>query len=389
MLFFRLLLLCLGARFMIEVEINGEQVLLTMERLFAMATESGASDLHLKDACPPLFRVDGDIVPLASRALTEQEVDELAESLLDDRLTRQYAEQGTVDFAWASPGGDRFRINIFRQRGRRSVSCRRVNRYIPTLAELHMPEAAIAKLCHLHQGLIIFAGQTGCGKSTSIAACLEFINQNRACHVVTIEDPIEYLYEDKKAFISQREVGTDVESMGSALKFLMREDPDVVLIGEMRDIDTFEAAIRAAETGHLVFATLHAANPASAIGRILDLYPDHMQSAVRQNLAFNLAAIVCQILVPTSDQEFKRVPATEVLVATGLARKMIRAAEDQKLLEIIAGGSAEGMIDFTRSFVELISKGWISHQTAYEFAPNEDALRMALKGIAVKQGIIR
>jgi twitching motility protein PilT len=168
----------------------------------------------------------------------------------------------------------------------------------------------------------------------------------------------------------------------------MREDPDVVLIGEMRDIETFEAAIRAAETGHLVFATLHAASPASAIGRILDLYPDHMQGPVRQNIAFNLAAIVCQILVPGCQKDVKRVPALEVLIATSLTRKLIRDSEDEKLAETVGTGMTEGMIDFTRSFVELVGKGWITHQTAYEYAPNEDAVKMALKGISVKQGII-
>jgi twitching motility protein PilT len=206
---------------------------------------------------------------------------------------------------------------------------------------------------------------------------------------VTLEDPIEYLFEDDKSLVSQREVGTDVESMDLALKYLMRQDPDVVLIGEMRDRDTFEAAVRAAETGHLVFATLHAASPASAIGRILDLYPDYMQKAVRQNLAFNLAGIVCQILLPSCAEGVKRIPAMEVLIVTGMARKLIREAEDEKLDEIIAAGATQGMISFTTSFADLVAEGWITHNTAYEFAPNPDALKMALKGISVKQGIIR
>lgn len=374
---------------MVQVEISGKQVELTMERLFNLCSQFKASDLHLKDGQPPVMRIDGEIKPTSIRPLADEEIRELVFSVMDDRLKADYRKIGSVDFAHAMASGDRFRINVFRQRGQTSVSCRRVIREIPKFPELHLPGQTLATLCGLHQGLIIFAGQTGCGKTTSIAACLNHINQTRNCHIVTLEDPIEYLFEDDKSLVSQREVGTDVESLDLALKYLMRQDPDVVLIGEMRDRDTFEAAVRAAETGHLVFATLHAASPASAIGRILDLYPDYMQKAVRQNLAFNLAGIVCQILLPSCAEGVKRIPAMEVLIATGMARKLIREAEDNKLDEVIAAGATQGMISFTTSFTNLVVEGWITHNTAYEFAPNQDALKMALKGISVKQGIIR
>jgi twitching motility protein PilT len=373
---------------MVEVELNGKTVQLTMERLFGIVSQFDGSDLHLKDAMPPAVRIDGLVKPTTIRPLTDDEISELIFEIMDERQRRIYDETGNVDFAHTMPSGDRFRINVFRQRGMTSVAARRVIRTIPSFEELHLPVETLQKLCSRHQGLVIFCGQTGCGKTTSIAAGLDYINTHRACHIVTVEDPIEYLHEDKKAFVSQREVGTDVESMDVALKYLMREDPDVVLVGEMRDRDTFEAAIRAAETGHLVFATLHASSPASAIGRILDLYPDDMQNAVRQNIAFNLAGIVCQILVPGAQEAIKRVPAVEILLATGLARNLIRDAEDKKLEDVIAAGG-DGMIDFTSSFADLVGKGWIVHQTAYEFAPNTDAVRMALKGISMKQGIIR
>jgi len=374
---------------MVQVEINGKQVELTMERLFNLSSQFKASDLHLKDGQPPVLRVDGEIKPTSIRPLSDEEICELVFSVMDVRLKAAYRKIGSIDFAHAMASGDRFRVNVFRQRGQTSVSCRRVIREIPEFPELHLPGQTLAGLCALHQGLIIFVGQTGCGKSTSIAACLNHINQTRNCHIVTLEDPIEYLFEDDKSLISQREIGTDVESMDLALKYLMREDPDVVLIGEMRDHDTFEAAVRAAETGHLVFATLHAASPASAIGRILDLYPDYMQKAVRQNLAFNLAGIVCQILMPSCGEGIKRIPAVEVLIATSMGRKLIREAEDNKLDDVIAAGATQGMISFTTSFTNLVAEGWITHNTAYEFAPNQDALKMALKGISVKQGIIR
>ncbi|HOI55450.1 MAG TPA: PilT/PilU family type 4a pilus ATPase [Phycisphaerae bacterium] len=374
---------------MVQVELNGKQVELTLGRLFALASQFKASDLHLKHEHPPVMRIDGEMKPTTLRPLTDKEIEELVFEIMNERVREDYLRIGSADFAVATDSGDRFRVNVFRQRNFTSVSCRRVIRDIPAFEALHLPRKVLETLCARHQGLIIFAGQTGSGKSTSIAACLDHINRTRACHIVTLEDPIEYLFEDQKAMVSQREIGTDVESMDLALKYLMREDPDVVLIGEMRDRDTFEAAVRAAETGHLVFATLHASSPASAIGRILDLYPDYMQKAVRQNLAFNLAGIVCQILLPSCAKDTKRIPATEILVMTGLGRKLVRDAEDNKLDEVIAAGSSEGMMTFTSSFVELVSGGWITHSVAYEYAPNQDALKMALKGISVKQGIIR
>jgi twitching motility protein PilT len=237
--------------------------------------------------------------------------------------------------------------------------------------------------------MILLAGITGSGKSTTIASMLDWINHRYRKHVLTLEDPIEYSFTDDKCLINQREIGMDVKNFAIGMKHAVREDPDVVLVGEMRDRDTFEAAVQAAETGHLVFATLHASSPASAIGRILDLYPDEMQSAVRQNLAFNLAAIICQLLVPSCVKAFKRVPAVEILVVTGIVRKLIREAEDAKIEDVIKGRLDPGMIDFPASFVGLVEKGWITHETAYEYAPNPDAVRMGLKGIAVKQGIIR
>ena len=234
-----------------------------MDWLCQLAVDQKASDLHLKAGMPPVLRIDGEIRSTGIRALTDQEIRQIVHEVMNDRQRRVLEETGAIDFAYAQTTGDRFRVNVFSQRSLTSVAARRVIRRIPSFEELNLPAATLARLCERHQGLIIFCGQAGCGKSTSIASCLEHINQRRACHIVTVEDPIEFLYEDKKAFVSQREVGTDVESMESALKFLMREDPDVVLIGEMRDRDTFEAAIQAAETGHLVFATLHAGSPAS------------------------------------------------------------------------------------------------------------------------------
>ena len=243
--------------------------------------------------------------------------------------------------------GDRFRVNVFRQRGYTSLAARRVSRRVPGFKELHLDEKLMTRLCEAPQGLMIFAGITGCGKSTSIAAALDHINHTRRCHVVTIEDPIEYLFEDHTAFINQREIGTDCPTFDLALKHLMRQDPDVVLVGEMRDRDTCESVLRAAETGHLVFTTLHSSSTPGAITRLLDLFRPEEHPIIRQTLAANLVAVVCQNLVPSADPNVPRVPATEVLLSTPMVRKMIREGDESGLGNVLAADTAFGMHDFT------------------------------------------
>jgi twitching motility protein PilT len=256
---------------------------------------------------------------------------------------------------------------------------------IKTFKELNLPES-LGELCGLHQGLILLAGITGSGKSTTIAAMLEEINRNRACHIMTVEDPIEFLFEDKKAFISQREIGLDVANFHEALKYLMREDPDVVLIGELRDPETYGAALSAAETGHLVFGTIHSASASATIARILELYPEDARGLIRSSLVFTLQAIIGLKLLPGLRPDIPLVPCCEVLICNSTVRKLIADGRDHELNSVIRNSAHEGMIDFTESLRTLVDRELISTKTAYAAAPNPDELKMRLKGISVTSG---
>ena len=351
--------------------------------LRAMSKEL-ASDLHLKAGSPPHIRLQTRIIPTQHPALTNEDLTAMVDEVFDDRQRQQFAAIGSVDLAVELPGADRFRINAFRQRGQISLAVRRVSRKIPTFEQLHLPPQ-LAGIAEEHAGLVLVAGVTGAGKSTTIAAMLEHINQTRACHIVTIEDPIEYLYVDKKSLVNQREVGIDVPDFETALKFLMREDPDVVLIGEMRDRDTFQAALQAAETGHLVFGTIHASMASSTVARILDLFPPESRDLARQSLVFNLRAIVCQRLLPCLDAKIGRVPAVEILLMNAPVRLAIEEGRDADLNEVIRSCEEQGMQDMTQSLLDLIEKEFIDPRSAYEVAPNPEELKMRMKGISASR----
>jgi twitching motility protein PilT len=361
----------------------------TLEELFRLALAREASDLHLKAGQPPVLRIGGEIHFTEFGTLGAQEVLDLARQVMNERVWKEFEEIGAVDFSHMMESGDRFRLNVYRQRGYTSLAARRVSRHIPDFAELHLDEKLLGPLCNSSQGLIVFAGVAGCGKSSSISACLDYINKRRRCHIVTIEDPIEYLFEDHTAFINQREIGTDCPTFDMALKHLMREDPDVVLVGEMRDRDTCESVLRASETGHLVFTTLHSSSAPGAITRLLDLFPAEEHAIIRQTLAANLVAVVCQMLVPSADPNIVRVPATEVMLTTPMVRKMIREADEVGLGNVLMADVAMGMHDFTWDLARLVREEWVDPKVAYEVAPNAEALRMSIRGIAVKQGTIR
>ena len=352
-----------------------------LESYFRAMIKANASDLHLKSNSPPHIRMRSVIHPGKSGPLSEEEILEMATEIMTDKQRAFFVEHGSIDLAHELEGSDRFRINVFRQRGQVSVSVRRVTKDIPDFALLHLPPI-VEEIAAFHQGLILLAGPTGCGKSTTIAAMLEHINKTRACHVVTIEDPIEYIYEDKKALISQREIGIDVEDFTFALKYLMRQDPDVILIGEMRDHETFQAALQAAETGHMVLGTIHASSAPQTIGRILDLFPPDARDRVRQSLAFNLRAVICQKLLPSIAEGIDRIPAAEILIINPSARQMIEDGRDAELNEIIRSNERDGMQSFTKSLLDLIEADRIDPKVAYENAPNVDELKMLMKGIS-------
>ena len=360
-----------------------------IDKLFRVVMKHEASDLHLKVGLPPMLRHAGVLRQMQMPALSNEDMERLVLPIVTGRLLQMIEETGGVDFAHIVGDEEcRFRVNLFRQRGKLSLVARRVNTKIPSFKALHLPPI-VEELCKFDQGMIILSGVTGSGKSTTIAAMLEWINEHERVHMVTIEDPIEFLFRDKKAIINQREIGLDVVDWNIALKHVVRQDPDVILVGEMRDRDTFEAAMRAAETGHLVFGTLHASTAPSAISRSLELFPRDMHSSIRQSMAFNLKAIISQKLLPATkehqQQGIQRVPAVEIMIINPTVRKLIQNEEDSKLSDAIRIGRNEGMQDYTESLRFLVEQELIERATAFEVAPNVDALKMALKGINVSQ----
>lgn len=339
-----------------------------------------ASDLHLKADTVPRVRIGGDLKTLKTEALSNDDIERLVEEILTPAQLDEYRARGSLDMAYAMNRTERFRINIFRQRGYTSLAARRINPRIPNYAELHLPPV-LHKIAEVEQGLILLSGITGSGKSTTIAAMIEQINASRAVHIVTVEDPIEYSYVDKKAFINQREVGIDCESYELAVRSLMREDPDVIVIGEMRDRNTLQAAIQAAETGHLVFSTIHASSAPGALTRILELFPQDQHTQIRQAMAANLQAIIYQKLVPCLDTKVKRVPVVEVMLQSPSVRKFIQEGREDELTSVIRNERGTGMIDFNDMLAELVQKEIIASKEALLASPNPDELRMRMKGI--------
>jgi twitching motility protein PilT len=352
-----------------------------VNKLFRMVMKHEASDLHLKVGQPPMMRLRGDIRKVDMRPLTQEDMERLLLPQLKEKHRRILEDEGGVDFSYVIGNDEcRFRVSLFKQRGKLSLVARRVNSYIPSFTELGLPES-IEKLCNYPDGMIILAGVTGSGKSTTIAAMLDYIAEREPLHILTIEDPIEFTFTDKKAYINQREIGLDVLDWHKALKDAVREDPDVILVGELRDVETFEAAIHAAETGHLVFGTIHASTAGSTINRILDLFPADKHPAIRQALSNNLRAIVAQKLLKGIKKP--RVPTNEIMIVNPIVRKLISEAEDGKLNDAIKICYNEGMIDFTENLRQLVERGDVEKHVALEFAPDPEKLKMAFKGIKV------
>ncbi len=352
----------------------------SLHGLFKAAARHSASDLHIKVGKPPILRIAGDLRNLETKPFSREETEALLMPMLSEDQKNHLAKLGGVDFAYSAPGVGRFRVNVFKQRGSISMAARRVLTDVPSFEELHLPPV-MSRLAGYRQGMVIVAGVTGSGKSTTLAAILDDISQRRRCHILTIEDPIEYLLADKLAFINQREVGIDTPSFKAALKHMVREDPDVILIGEMRDEETFSAGLAAAETGHLVLGTLHSSTVASTFSRILDFFSADQHEQIRQSLVFNLRSIVCQKLLPSIKDDVDVVPATEVMLMTPIMQKLIRDREDSKISDAIRGSAEEGMHDFTESIRGLVAGGFVELNVGLEAATNPEALRMALKGI--------
>ncbi|MBR5161549.1 MAG: PilT/PilU family type 4a pilus ATPase [Thermoguttaceae bacterium] len=357
-----------------------------IDRLFRALVKCKGSDLHLKVGRPPMLRVAGSLQALNRGPIDEDEMDRILYEFMNERNRKILQETGGADFAHIVKVDDliwRFRVNILNQMGRLGLVARKVNNSIPVFEKLFLPQV-LEELCKFSQGMILLAGITGSGKSTTIASMLDWINHRYKKHILTLEDPIEFTFTEDKCLINQREIGQDVIDFMTGMKHAVREDPDIILVGEMRDRETFETAIHAAETGHLVFGTIHASTAPSTIGRILDLFPQNMHRALRSALAFNLKGIVAQKLLPSIKEGVQRVPTCEIMMINPTIRKLILEGEDEKLADAIRIGYEEGMQDFTKSLKDLIDAELIDRETAMEVAPNKEALKMAIKGIEVK-----
>ena len=352
-----------------------------VEKLFKIMVRQGASDLHLKVGQPPVLRISGLLRALKSDPLTDSQIQKLFYEIMEPHQIKIFEEVRSFDFAYEFEGGWRVRINVFRQRGHISAACRLVQLRIPTCEELHLPPQ-LTSIAEYPTGLVLIVGATGSGKSTTLAAMINHINNTRRVHILTVEDPIEYSFQDAKSLINQRELGLDVNTWTAALKYGMREDPNVILIGEMRDPETFQAGLTAAETGHLVFGTLHASSCYQAISRILEMFPTEKHPMIRQGLSGNLRAIVAQLLLPCAKEGVRMVPAVEILLCNTVVRTFIGRGEDEKILDVIRTASSEGMQDMTYAIAKLVKEDMVLRKTALENAPNRERLEMELRGIS-------
>jgi twitching motility protein PilT len=340
---------------------------------------------------PPMVRVDGQLRPMDRGPIEDEEMVRLCFPLMNERNRKIFERDGGADFAHTVDVDGtiwRFRVNLLQQLGHVGLVARRVSSWIPDFEGLNLPPS-IEGLCTYDQGMVLLAGVTGSGKSTTIASMLNWINKRHRKHILTLEDPIEFVFTEDKCLINQREIGLDVVDFEIGMKHAVREDPDVMLVGEMRDKETFMTAIHAAETGHLVFGTIHASSASTTIGRILDLFPSEMHSALRSAIAFNMRGIVAQKLLKSIKPGVGRVPTVEIMLFDANVKKAILEGNDDKLADIIRIGKLSGMQDFTMSLKKLVDDDLIDREVAMEVAPNREALKMALKGIEVKDpGII-
>ncbi|AQQ09466.1 Twitching mobility protein [Sedimentisphaera cyanobacteriorum] len=358
-----------------------------INKFFKTVISYKASDLHLKVGLPPKMRIDGVLKKMKADVITEETMEDLIFDLLTEEQKKFFLKRGSIDFAHALTEIDRFRVNVFRQKGYIGLVARRIDSNIPPFEKLNLPPI-IRDIAEYPTGLVLVVGPTGSGKSTTIASMIDKINRERACHIVTVEDPIEYVHQDRKANVNQREVGIDCVDFKDALRSLMRQDPDVVLVGEIRDVETLEAAMQAAETGHLVFGTLHAASASQTIQRILDMFPQEERELARQTFALTIRGIIAQMLLPSIDPKVKRVPALEIMVANPSVRKLLKEEREDDIPSVIRSSQNEGMQDLTESLRILIEKELIDLDNALVYAPNKEELRMAIKGIRANSSAI-
>ncbi|MAE95009.1 MAG: type IV pili twitching motility protein PilT [Deltaproteobacteria bacterium] len=354
-----------------------------LDEILKVALKGGASDIHLKSGLPPMFRVDGALVPLKNgERILPDEMQKVAFSIMNPVQKARFEEFRECDLAYGIPGLGRFRVNVFQQRGTVGIVFRVIPFGVKTIERLLLPRV-IEKIAMEHRGLILVTGTTGSGKSTTLAAMIDYINSNRTSHIMTIEDPIEFLIRDRRSIVNQREIGVDTQSFANALRAALRQDPDVILVGEMRDFETIETAITAAETGHLVMSTLHTLDATETINRIISVFPPYQQKQVRLQLASILKAVVSQRLVPRADGK-GRVPALEVMVSTARVRECVGDKDRTKELSdaISKGFTTYGMQTFDQSLMHLVKQELITYDEALKHVSNPDDFALRFRGIA-------
>ncbi|NLA27492.1 MAG: type IV pilus twitching motility protein PilT [Firmicutes bacterium] len=344
--------------------------------LLQAAVEQGASDLHLSVGLPPLLRLQGKLVSLDKSPLDPQDTEALAGQIMNEKQGKTFKEKGEIDLAYSSPGLARFRVNIYRQRGSTGIAMRVINTVIPTLDSLCLPEV-IHNFSSCQKGLLLVTGPTGSGKSTTQASLIDLINQQRSCHIITLEDPIEYLHRNKNCMINQREIGQDSSSFAAALRAALRQDPDVILVGEMRDHETISTAITAAETGHFVMATLHTVDSVQTIDRIIDVFPSFQQQQIRVQLANTIVGIIAQRLIQRKDGK-GRIPAVEVMVSNPAVRNLIREGKVHQIYSVIQTGGRQGMQLMDSHLEDLFRRGLIDRQSALDNATDAEELGKTL-----------
>lgn len=354
-----------------------------LNEILTIAFKAKGSDIHIKTGLPPIVRIDGRLHPIPNaQRLSPDFVADTAQAMMNDRQRRMFEENFEVDLAYAVPGLGRFRVSVYRQRGTVAMVFRSIAFIIPTLEGLNLPPI-MKKVCQEERGLILVTGTTGSGKSSTLAAMIDCINSQRTCNIITIEDPVEFLHRDNKSIISQREVGTDTPTFSAALKGALRQDPDVILVGEMRDYETIETAMTAAETGHLVMSTLHTMDAAETINRIIGVFPPYHQRQVRIQLASIIKAVISQRLVPKADGK-GRVPAVEVMLASARVRECIDDKDKTKQLNdaISQGYVTYGMQSFDQSLMRLYSNKLITYEEALRQSSNPDDFALKISGIS-------
>jgi twitching motility protein PilT len=350
--------------------------------LFDLVSQENASDLLISAGAPPILRINGQLFRSRTDALTPEQTEQLIFDFLSEEQQERFLQDKELDFSLASGRRHRFRVNVYRQKGAVTAAFRPIPETIPALEDLGLPDA-ISNIAKVKQGLVLVTGPTGHGKTTTQAALIDLINEERACHIITVEDPIEYVHTHKRSIIDQREVGEDTESFPNALKYVLRQDPDVILIGEMRDLETIKAALTAAETGHLVFATLHTNDAIQTVDRIIDVFPGHEQQQIRFQLSLTLHAIISQRLLPNVDNS-ARVLACEMLMNNTAIANLIREGKTHQVYSVMETSTRDGMITMDRSVKDLYNGGHITEEDAVALMKNPKDLKSPKKAAAKK-----